>query len=103
VASRIESGAIIPAGDLLRPRYIRRPVEIDAMPLPASGRRQAALAFILVTAVLDILAMGIIIPVLPALIEEFTGSHADAGWINGIFVALWAAMPITYFRQCSCR
>ncbi len=54
------------------------------------SRRQAALAFIFVTAVLDIVAMGIIIPVLPPLIEEFAGSNAEAGWINGVFVALWA-------------
>lgn len=54
--------------------------------------RRAALAFIFVTAVLDIVAMGIIIPVLPQLIVEFVGSNADAGWINGVFVALWAGM-----------
>lgn len=59
------------------------------MPLP---RRQAAIAFILVTAMLDIVAMGIVIPVLPALIEQFAGSNARAGAINGVFVALWAAM-----------
>jgi DHA1 family tetracycline resistance protein-like MFS transporter len=56
------------------------------------SRRQAAIAFIFVTAVLDIVAMGIIIPVLPSLIEEFAGSNADAGWINGVFIALWAFM-----------
>lgn len=54
--------------------------------------RRAALAFIFVTAVLDIVAMGIIIPVLPQLIEDFVGSNARAGIINGVFVALWAAM-----------
>lgn len=54
--------------------------------------RRAAIAFILVTAVLDVIAMGIIIPVLPRLIEDFVGSNADAGWINGLFVALWAGM-----------
>ena len=53
---------------------------------------RAALAFIFVTAVLDIVAMGIIIPVLPVLIEDFVGSNARAGIINGVFVALWAAM-----------
>ncbi|MET0576299.1 MAG: MFS transporter, partial [Mesorhizobium sp.] len=58
----------------------------------SGSRRQAALAFIFVTAVLDILAMGIIIPALPSLIEEFAGSNAQAGWINGVFVALWAGM-----------
>lgn len=53
---------------------------------------RAALAFIFVTAVLDIVAMGIIIPVLPRLIEDFVGSNARAGVINGVFVALWAGM-----------
>jgi DHA1 family tetracycline resistance protein-like MFS transporter len=53
--------------------------------------RRAATAFILVTAVLDILAMGLVIPVLPSLIEAFAGSRADAGLWNGILVALWAA------------
>lgn len=53
---------------------------------------RAALAFIFVTAVLDIVAMGIIIPVLPRLIEDFVGTNARAGVINGVFVALWAGM-----------
>ncbi|QTC91754.1 TCR/Tet family MFS transporter [Brevundimonas goettingensis] len=53
---------------------------------------QAAIGFIFVTAVLDVVAMGIIIPVLPTLIEQFVGSNAQAGIINGIFVALWAGM-----------
>ncbi len=54
--------------------------------------REAAIAFIFVTALLDIVAMGIIIPVLPSLIEQFAGSNARAGVINGVFVALWALM-----------
>ena len=48
------------------------------------SRFKAAVPFILVTALLDIVAMGIIIPVLPSLIEEFAGSNAEAGWINGV-------------------
>lgn len=55
-------------------------------------RLKAAIGFIFVTAVLDIVAMGIIIPVLPQLIEAFVGSNARAGIINGVFVALWAGM-----------
>ncbi len=62
------------------------------MSVLTGSRRKAVLGFIFVTAVLDIMAMGIIIPVFPALIEEFTGSNAEAGWINGVFVALWAGM-----------
>lgn len=62
------------------------------MSVLSGNRRKAVIAFIFVTAVLDIVAMGIIIPVFPSLIEEFVGSNADAGWINGVFVALWAGM-----------
>ncbi len=59
-------------------------------------RRQAAIAFILVTAVLDVMALGIVIPVLPQLIQEFTGSNARAGLINGLFVAGWAVMQFIF-------
>jgi DHA1 family tetracycline resistance protein-like MFS transporter len=62
------------------------------MSVLSGSRHKAAIAFILVTAMLDIVAMGIIIPVLPTLIEQFAGSNADAGWINGLFIALWAGM-----------
>jgi DHA1 family tetracycline resistance protein-like MFS transporter len=64
------------------------------MLLSRFASRRAAIAFIFVTAVLDIVAMGIVIPVLPALIEQFTGSNARAGVINGLFVALWAGMQL---------
>lgn len=57
-------------------------------------RRRAAIAFIFVTAVLDILSMGLVIPVLPSLIEEFAGSDASAGIWNGAFVAMWAGMQL---------
>ena len=38
-----------------------------------AGRRQAAFVFIFATVLLDMLAMGIIIPVLPKLVVDFTG------------------------------
>ncbi|PWG02926.1 TCR/Tet family MFS transporter [Sphingosinicella humi] len=63
--------------------------------LPRS-RFRPAIAFIFVTAVLDIMAMGIVIPVLPTLIEEFTGSNAQAGIYNGLFVTLWAGMQFIF-------
>ncbi|HEY0818804.1 MAG TPA: TCR/Tet family MFS transporter [Rhizobacter sp.] len=64
------------------------------MPLTLANvfHRRAAVGFILVTAALDIVALGIIIPVLPRLIEQFVGSNAQAGVLNGLFVALWALM-----------
>ncbi len=64
----------------------------NAPAMPSRFAFQPAIAFILVTALLDIMAMGIVIPVLPALIEEFAGSNANAGLWNGVLVALWAAM-----------
>ncbi|MFD1106526.1 TCR/Tet family MFS transporter [Sphingobium olei] len=62
---------------------------MSASPHP---RRTAAIAFILVTALLDVMSMGIVIPVLPQLIETLSGSSASAGMWNGLFVALWAGM-----------
>lgn len=51
----------------------------------ASGRR-AALVFIFVTVLIDVLAFGVIIPVLPHLIEDFLGGSTSkaALWV-GIF------------------
>lgn len=62
------------------------------MPVLAASGRKAAIAFILVTAALDIVAMGIIVPVLPTLVEEFVGTSGSAGFVNGALVALWALM-----------
>lgn len=59
--------------------------------LPRSPVRPGV-AFVLVTAFLEVMAMGLVIPVLPQLIEEFAGSSAAAGVWNGLLVALWAAM-----------
>jgi DHA1 family tetracycline resistance protein-like MFS transporter len=55
--------------------------------------RKAALIFILVTVTLDILAMGLIIPVLPKLILDFLGGKmtSAANW-NGWFALVFALM-----------
>src|SRR3989440_2328432 len=55
--------------------------------------RQAAVIFILVTVLLDILAMGLIIPVLPKLILDFLGGKmTDASDWNGWFAFVFAIM-----------
>ena len=55
--------------------------------------RQAAVFFILVTVVLDMLSFGIIIPVLPKLVEEFLGGDtAQAAEIYGLMGTSWALM-----------
>ncbi|MFT3964868.1 MAG: TCR/Tet family MFS transporter [Sphingobium sp.] len=63
---------------------------------PAIRRRRAAIGFILVAAVLDVLSMSIIIPVLPELVKQMAGSSARAGAWNGLFVAMWAAMQFLF-------
>lgn len=61
-------------------------------PVPAA-RRPAAVAFIFVTVVLDVLALGIIIPVLPRLVEDFLGGDTGrAAEIYGLFGSVWALM-----------
>lgn len=55
-------------------------------------KRSAALVFIFITVLVDVIGLGIIIPVMPALIMELTGgglSEASlyAGWITFIYAA----------------
>jgi DHA1 family tetracycline resistance protein-like MFS transporter len=59
--------------------------------------RRAAIAFIFVTVVLDVLAFGIIIPVLPKLVEDFLGGNtARAAEIYGLFGTVWALMQFFF-------
>lgn len=59
----------------------------------AGAGRAPALAFILVTVALDILALGIIIPVLPRLVVDFLhGDTAYGAEILGLFGTVWAFM-----------
>ncbi len=63
----------------------------------SAGRRQAALAFILVTVTLDMLAFGIVIPVLPKLILDFTGGSSTAtAWWQGVFGTLFAVIQFFF-------
>jgi MFS transporter, DHA1 family, tetracycline resistance protein len=58
-----------------------------------TGPRRAAVAFIFVTIMLDMLAMGMIAPVLPRLIINFEGgSSVRAAEMLGIFGTVWAVM-----------
>ena len=62
--------------------------------------RPAALAFIFALVVVDVIAMGVVIPVLPKLVESFEGGDtARAAAVYGVFGTAWAlmqffAMPI---------
>lgn len=60
---------------------------------PVTPVRRAALVFIFITVLIDILAFGVIIPVLPGLVREFTGGDfAQAAWWVGTFGTLFAAI-----------
>lgn len=55
--------------------------------------RRAAIAFIFITVVLDIVALGVVIPVLPILIQDFVGGDtARAATMVGMFGTIWALM-----------
>jgi DHA1 family tetracycline resistance protein-like MFS transporter len=59
--------------------------------------RRAALAFIFITVVLDMLALGMIVPVLPKLVEDFVGGNtARAAEIYGLFGTVWALMQFIF-------
>ena len=59
--------------------------------------RQGAFIFVFITIVLDMVALGIIVPVLPKLIVEFQGGDVPAAsyWVL-IFGTVWAAMQFIF-------
>ena len=60
---------------------------------PSPGPRKAALAFIFTIVLLDVIALGIIIPVLPKLVESMLGGDTPcAAEIYGLFGTVWALM-----------
>jgi DHA1 family tetracycline resistance protein-like MFS transporter len=65
---------------------------IDAPPV-----RNAAVAFIFVTILLDMFALGLIMPILPKLVESFVNNDtASAARIFGLFGTAWAAMQFIF-------
>ncbi|HKE37432.1 MAG TPA: TCR/Tet family MFS transporter [Candidatus Baltobacteraceae bacterium] len=55
--------------------------------------RKGAILFIFITVAIDMIALGIIAPVLPRLIANFlNGDISHAAEINGAFATVWAAM-----------
>jgi DHA1 family tetracycline resistance protein-like MFS transporter len=61
---------------------------------PAGG---AAVAFIFVTILLDMFALGLILPILPKLVESFVANDtASAARIFGLFGTAWALMQFVF-------
>lgn len=64
---------------------------------PLRPPRRAALAFVFVTVVLDMLALGMIVPVLPQLVVSFFGGDtAHGAEIFGLFGTVWALMQFVF-------
>lgn len=61
------------------------------------ARRTAALPFILVTIIIDVLGIGLLIPVLPELVTELSGGDLSTGsGYYGWFIAVYAAMQFLF-------
>jgi MFS transporter, DHA1 family, tetracycline resistance protein len=71
--------------------------DANAEVLPGTRRRQAALIFIFITVVLDMLALGMVIPVLPILVRTFLGGDtARASEVFGVFATAWSLMQFLF-------
>ena len=69
----------------------------SAGPANTVAPRRAAVIFIFITLLLDTLALGLIIPVLPKLIESFVDNDtASAARIFGLFGTAWALMQFFF-------
>jgi MFS transporter, DHA1 family, tetracycline resistance protein len=64
---------------------------------PAPPARPAAVAFIFLTILLDMFALGLIVPILPKLVESFVDNDtARAARIFGVFGTAWALMQFVF-------
>ncbi|MFO0995591.1 MAG: MFS transporter, partial [Alphaproteobacteria bacterium] len=62
-----------------------------------TGRQRAAVIFIFITVVLDVLALGVMIPVLPKLVVTFVDGNVEAGAkVYGVFGIAWALMQFLF-------
>ena len=65
--------------------------------MPSATRSRLTLTCILITVLLDMIGVGIIVPVLPELLEDLTGgSVADAAVIGGYLVFAYAFMQFVF-------
>jgi DHA1 family tetracycline resistance protein-like MFS transporter len=63
----------------------------------AGAPRRGAVAFIFVTILLDMFALGLILPILPKLVESFVDNDtANAARIFGLFGTAWAVMQFLF-------
>jgi DHA1 family tetracycline resistance protein-like MFS transporter len=64
---------------------------------PNQAGRLAAFVFIFATVLLDMLAIGVVIPVLPKLVVDFMGGDTElAAKVLGVFGSAWALMQFIF-------
>src|SRR5689334_9579632 len=64
---------------------------------PIAPARSAAFVFVFITVLLDMFALGIIVPVLPRLVVDFVGGDAARGAdYLGLFGTVWALMQFVF-------
>ncbi len=59
-------------------------------------RRQASVVFILISILINVMGLGLVIPVLPKLIEQLAGGVTQGSLYNGVFIAIYAAMQFVF-------
>lgn len=88
------------ADDVPASRGVDDPTDLPATDLPSAGPpspKRAAVAFIFLTVALDMLALGMIAPVLPQLVEGFVGgSTVRTAETIGLFGTVFALMQFFF-------
>lgn len=71
---------------------VHMPADVPAVaPAPGPGRGEAAMRFIMIAVLIDMLAVGIVVPVLPALVGQFTPNPAEQTRWYGLIAFTYAA------------
>jgi DHA1 family tetracycline resistance protein-like MFS transporter len=100
----MRSGRAIALRERHDPYWQEKEAAMNQAAPEASGAKQedstpgrAAFAFVFITVLLDMMAIGIVIPVLPGLVVGFMGGDAAGGAeILGIFGTAWALMQFLF-------
>ncbi len=58
--------------------------------------RTASITFILISVLINVMGLGLVIPVLPKLIETLAGSTEAGARLNGLFFAVYALMQFAF-------
>jgi DHA1 family tetracycline resistance protein-like MFS transporter len=67
------------------------------VPQPSTNKRQAALGFIFITLLVDVLGFGLLIPIGPRLVQKLQGgTEGDAAHSVGYLIALYALMSFIF-------